>query len=102
MSDRRANPSFLNQFVSVVAIFGSFAVFGLLLYMTYMPNRPDRIPVGSVPPEERAARLSELRAEEADLANRYTWIDQEKGIVRLPIERGMELTWKELSGNPSK
>jgi hypothetical protein len=98
MSDRRANPSFLNQFISVAAILGCFAVFGLLLYLTYLPNRPVGFPVGSVPPAERAARLSKLRADEASLADRYSWVDQDKGIVRLPIERGMELTRQELSG----
>jgi hypothetical protein len=102
MSDRRANPTFLNQFISVAVILGCFAVFGLLLYLTYLPNRPEGFPVGSVPPEERATRLSELRAKEVQLALRYTWIDQEKGIVRLPIERGMELTLKELSSKPSE
>ena len=98
MSDSRTNPSFLNQFISVVAILGSFAVFGLLLCLIYLPNRPEGFPVGSVPPEERAARLSELRVEEARLSDRYSWVDQDKGIVGLPIERGMELTLQELSG----
>ena len=98
MNDRRANPSFLNQFFSIAVILGCFAVFGLLLCLTYLPNRPEGFPDGSVPPEERATRLSELRIQEVQLALRYTWIDQDKGIVRLPIERGVELTLQELSG----
>ena len=99
MSERRANPSFLNQCISVAAILGCFAVFGVLLYLTYLPNRPESFPVGSVPPDERAARLSELRAEEARRAGQYIWVDQANGIVGLPIERGMELTLQELSGH---
>jgi hypothetical protein len=98
MSDHRTNPPFLNQFVSAAAILGCFAMFGLILCLTYLPNRPEKFPVGSVPPEERAARLSELRTEEARLAERYGWIDQETGLVRLPIKRAMELTLQELSG----
>ena len=98
MSDRRANPSFLNQCISVAAILGCFLVFGVLLWLTYVPNKPEGFPVGSVPPEERAARLSELRAEEARLTDRYSWVDQDKGIVGLPIERGMELARQELRG----
>ena len=98
MNDRRANPSFLNQFISIAVILGCFAMFGLLLCLTYLPNRPEGFPVGSVPPEERATRLSELRTEEALLADQYSWVDQDKGIVSLPIERGMELTLQELSG----
>ncbi|RKX35619.1 MAG: hypothetical protein DRP71_03035 [Verrucomicrobia bacterium] len=102
MSDRRANPSFLNQGVSIVAILGCFLVFGLLLCLTYIPNKPEGFPVGSVPPEERAARLSELRAEESLMATGYSWIDQDKGVVSLPIDRAMELTRQELSGQSSE
>jgi hypothetical protein len=77
-------------------------VFGLLLYLTYLPDRPEGFPVGIVTPVERAARLRDLRSDESYLANRYSWVDQDKGIVRLPIERGMELTLKELSGKSSE
>jgi hypothetical protein len=101
MSDSRSNPSFLNQFISVTAILGCFMIFGLLLYWNYLPNRPEGFPVGSVPPEERAERLSKLRADEDRLTNHYSWIDQDKGTVRLPIERGMELVLQELSGKSS-
>ena len=47
--------------------------------------------------ETRAARSEERRAErgkllEAEAAeNEYGWVNQQKGIARLPIERGMEL-----------
>jgi len=97
MSESRANPSFLNQFISIAAILGCFVVFGLILYLTYMPDRPVGFPVGSVPPEERAYRLRKLRADEVVLAGHYSWVDQDKGIVGLPIERGMELVQQELS-----
>lgn len=44
--------------------------------------------------ESRAATGSEqaaLRAAETELLNTYGWIDQEAGVVRIPIDRAMEL-----------
>jgi hypothetical protein len=36
--------------------------------------------------------LAALRAQEDDQLNHYGWIDKKAGIVRIPIERAMELT----------
>ncbi len=38
--------------------------------------------------------LEQLRAKEDQLLNGYSWIDQSKGIVRIPIDRAIELTAK--------
>lgn len=46
---------------------------------------------------DRTKRLAEVReAEEAKLS-KYEWIDKEKGSVRIPIKRAMEITLEELS-----
>ncbi len=49
-----------------------------------------------LPPEPRlqvapAENLKKLRAEENALLRRYEWVDADAGIVRIPIERAMEL-----------
>jgi hypothetical protein len=48
-------------------------------------------------PEGRAQRLAELRAREQAEATTYGWVDQKAGIVRLPIDRAVELTVRDLS-----
>jgi hypothetical protein len=59
---------------------------------------PARVQTGEqLPPQPRLevsprAALLELRAAEQKLLEGYQWIDREKGIVRIPIERAMELT----------
>jgi len=40
---------------------------------------------------EPAAQLQALRAEESEILGSYGWIDEAGGVVRVPIERGMEL-----------
>ena len=60
-------------------------------------------PRESLPPEPRlqvspAQDLKELRAAEDALLHSYGWVDQQAGVVRIPIERAMELLaehWKE-------
>lgn len=36
------------------------------------------------------ADMAQMRAAEDKLLNSYGWIDKEKGVVRIPIERAME------------
>ncbi len=52
------------------------------------------------PPEPRletrpSRNLEQLRAAEDRLLRRYRWIDQEQGMVRIPVERAMELVAQE-------
>ncbi len=42
--------------------------------------------------EGRAKALAELHQKEAVEATTYGWVDQSKGIVRLPIDQAMKLT----------
>jgi len=52
------------------------------------------------PPEPRLQpnppmELKEFRAGEDAILNNYGWVDPEKGIVRIPVSRAMELVAKE-------
>ena len=94
------------SWISVAAIFGCFALFFVILYLAYLPNRkkPAEADLSQVPaeerwiysPEGRAAHLSELHAREKTELNSYGWVDQKAGVVRLPIDRAMELTVRDL------
>ena len=57
------------------------------------------------PPEPRLQRapvidLQEFRAAEEAILNNYAWVDPEKGVVRIPVARALELVAKE--GLPSR
>jgi hypothetical protein len=47
-------------------------------------------------PEGRQAHLDEMRAKEQAVASSYAWIDKDKGIVQLPVDRAVEITLQEL------
>ncbi len=59
------------------------------------------------PPEPRlqlapAMNLKQFRAGEEAVLHSYGWVDAEKGIVRIPVERAMELVAKEGLGDVRK
>jgi hypothetical protein len=47
-------------------------------------------------PAERKARLVEIREKDAAALAGYSWVDKDQGIVRLPIDRAIELTVQDL------
>ncbi len=94
------------SWVSVAAVFGCFALFLFIIYLAYLPQREkaaeadlsqvsadDRWQYSA---EGRAARLADLRAREQTEQTTYGWVDQKAGIVRLPIDRAMQLTLQDL------
>jgi hypothetical protein len=73
-----------------------FALFGVIVLAVIGPARR-----GSDYEEARAKKRAELlktsREEAAKALTTYGWIDKNKGIARVPIERAMELTIAELA-----
>lgn len=95
MSDAPA-PSKSGFLTTLLAAVGGFAIFVIILVVAYLPTKPAPLPEGALTPEERIAALTELRAKEQAAATTYGWVDQPKGVVRLPLDRAVELTINEL------
>lgn len=76
-----------------LAILGTLASFSLVLVLVgvllWIGNQ------GRTSPEDKAAtlrtELGKLRADDKQRLESYGWEDKSKGIVRVPIERAMEL-----------
>jgi len=73
-----------------IAVLGAFLIVGALVWaMKYYTTPPSIV-------AERAAlrtkNLTELRAAEEQAMENYGWVDQPKGIVRLTVDRAVELT----------
>lgn len=76
--------------ITGVVILGTFLiaaglVWAMIHYTAPAPLTEDRAAL-------RRKNLSELRALNAEALANYGWVDQAKGIVRLPIEHAMKLT----------
>jgi len=73
-----------------------FALFGLIVLAIIGPT-PRRSDYEETRAKKRIENLKALR-EEADKAlTTYGWIDKNKGVAHIPIERAMELTVTELA-----
>lgn len=99
MSDSTQTPSSSGSFLTVLAAIGGFAIFALIVFIAYLPKKPDAIPAGSGvrTPEQRKAALAELRAKEKSAATTYAWVDQSAGVVRIPVDEAVKLTIKEFN-----
>lgn len=95
MSDSSAQFSFPHRtpvFTALVVIV-CFASFVWLAKKIYTPNAATVQAVEGVrTPEERKKLLAEHRTKEHADATSYAWVDQKAGVVRLPLDRAIELT----------
>jgi hypothetical protein len=100
MSDSSSNFSFPHRtpvFTAVIVIL-CFAAFGWLARRIYVPQASTVEPVdGVLTPGQRKTLLTEQRTKEQAAATTYGWVDQSKGVVRLPIDRAIELTVRDLA-----
>jgi len=107
MSDVDAKPGGGNFLISTLAIIGCFLIFAVIIYIARIPERSakntpanltpeERLEKNILTPEERKDRLIELRNKERAAAASYGWVDRSGGVVRLPVDRAVELTVREL------
>jgi len=81
--------------VYLIGIIGSFLILAGLVRLMYHYTHPT--PVGQERAEFRTKNLATYRSATAEALANYGWVDQGKGIVRLPIDQALELTlqqWK--------
>lgn len=72
-----------------LGILGSFLIVAALVWAMHSYTRP--APLGEERAAVRAKALMELRAGESEALEHPGWIDQGKGLVRLPIEQAMKM-----------
>jgi hypothetical protein len=92
--------------ISLIGLVGLIIVGAALMWALYQyfSARPAGAPANplarsfgrQVPPEPRLQSnpledLRQLRAQEDTTLNTYGWVDRKTGVVRIPVERAMEL-----------
>jgi hypothetical protein len=99
---RDLEPRTIALFAAGGAVVILFAA-ALAYWMVHGASKQDAARQASRPPAAREAapgprlqvrgsnELRALREAEESLLNSYAWIDKEKGIVRIPVERAMEM-----------
>jgi hypothetical protein len=77
----------------VVGLLGAFLIFAALVWAMRQYTQP--APLGEDRAAVRRKALAEIRATEADQLHNYGWVDQGKGVVRLPVAEAMVLVERE-------
>ena len=95
------NSSHRASLVAIVAIFVLFALFAVVVYYVYIPNKTGAfVGDGVRTSSQRAENLAKLQKTEEEQAKSYGWIDQSAGVVRLPLDRAMDLTVQQYTTKP--
>jgi hypothetical protein len=93
MSNHDATPSaptLPSWFMSAAGVLGSIVIIMAVLGVAYWSSRPTQA-VDQDIVAERLRNLSDVQAKQTDLYNNYSWVDQKKGIVRIPVTDAMGL-----------
>jgi hypothetical protein len=87
--------------LGILCVFSLALLFGLFKYFQSITGGPMsgqdlNVDARRLPPEPRLQQapitdLHEMRAAEDKILNSYGWIDQQHGIVRVPIDRAIDL-----------
>jgi hypothetical protein len=94
----------------IVAVFGMERLFDYLAAREAARSEPASPLVASrreAPPEPRLqtaplADLQALRDHEQSTLTSYGWVDREAGVVRIPIDRAMEITLERAPKTPAR
>src|SRR5206468_5375114 len=87
------SPAPFSTWVGVVLL---FALFGVIVVAVIGPG-PRSDTYERMRAEERVKKLKDARDEDVKALTTYAWVDKNKGTVRLPIDRAMELTVADLA-----
>lgn len=87
-------PSDRTVLISALGWIGVMLCFLLILAVAYLPNRS--VSTEEVNAQERFKIRNNVRNDQARLVKAYEWVNQEAGVVRIPVERAMVLTVEEL------
>lgn len=77
----------------------SILLAAFLIYFIYLPLRPE--PVGAEQAKERRAKLHQLMAMQHKVVSSYFWLEKDKGIILVPVNRAMDLVVEEYN-DPTK
>ncbi|MBM3892765.1 MAG: hypothetical protein FJ388_26915 [Verrucomicrobia bacterium] len=85
-----SHPNVTARAVAVVVI---FMLMSVAIWFMYLYTQPG--PVEETRWAERTKNLSDLNVKNKDELENPGWVSKERGVVRLPVARAMELTVKE-------
>lgn len=99
MADTQSAPSIAYSrapFSTWLAVVCLFALFGLIVLAVVGPS-PRTSDYEETRAKKRIEQLKTLREETQKDLTTYAWVDKNKGVAHIPIDRAMELTVADLA-----
>jgi hypothetical protein len=93
MSDHAETPSKITLprwFFSAAGVLGSIVIIMVVLAVAYNVSRPTETVDADIVAQRRKV-LADVQAAQADLYNNYSWVDQKKGVVRIPVAEAVKI-----------
>lgn len=94
----KPNPESFNKSkynLATLLIFVLIGAVALAAVIAYYGNKP--APLNYEIIAERKAKLADVNAKQSEIISSYAWVDKAKGVVRIPVERAMNITIEEFS-----
>lgn len=88
MSDNTSSNSF---FLTFLGSLGAILIFALIIFLAYLPNRPE--PINQAVAEARQAKADESRA--AGIAKISKYAVNADGSIQIPVDAAMDLVTNE-------
>jgi len=83
----------LSIVMNALGVAGVMLILAGLIWVMYHFTQPE--PVDQSRWAERSRNLAEINAQTRDQLENYAWLDRDRGVVRLPVARAMDLTIRE-------
>jgi len=100
-SDTEIESSWGNRTLSVIGGIGFILLFLLILWLAYLPYRPE--PISEALSESRLNNLKEIENATSETISGYGVVNPVKGVYRIPVEQAMKITVNEYrSGTSTK
>lgn len=91
---------FLFLIVSIVVIVG-LGITIQQLFNLVVTGQIDEKVLGAAPSQLKALRDDEARKLSVGTPAKYAWVDQKAGVVRIPLDKAIELTLRDWSKRPT-
>lgn len=93
-SQQHSEPNEPEVLLSALGWIGVIFIFFLIVAVAYLPNRA--VSQEEKNAGERYTLRNEVRGEQARLVGSYEWVNEQEGVVRIPVERAMKLAVEEM------
>ena len=88
-------------FIFLFVLVAAFVLTGIVLAVDQFFEISVREEIENKLLRPESAQLRQLRADEEAKLTRYQWVDEKKGVVRIPLDRARELVLSEWAARPS-